>query len=216
MLDKYLQNGIDGFDEHEILEILLFSIISRRNTNDIAHKLISAFGSLENVMTADYDRLLKVDGIGESTATFICFINDLARMVNKNKTLILQLNSIDKVTRYCRENLLNLPSESGHILYLDENYNFADERTVQGNGSTPLPFDIRATAATAINLGYPNLVFIHTHPEGPALPSSIDISATRHIKQVLDSLSISLIDHIIIYGDDILSMRYTYKELWLA
>lgn len=214
MLQKYLQNGIDCFEEHELLEVLLFSIFSRRNTNDIAHMLISAFGSLEDVMSADYNELLKTDGIGESTAAFICFIKDFALLFNQDRRVVYQLNSIKKVLEYCREHLLNLPDESGHILYLDKNYNFAAEGKVQSSDTMPLPFDIRDATVKAINSGCPNLVFIHTHPDGPALPSSADIAETRRIRQVLHSLSLNLVDHIIIFGDDVLSMRYTYEELW--
>ena len=68
MLKRYLEHGIDSFEDHELLEIFLFSAYTRRNTNDIAHRLIERFGSLEGVMHADYDALCEVDDVGPTAA----------------------------------------------------------------------------------------------------------------------------------------------------
>ena len=78
MLKRYLEHGIDSFEDHELLEIFLFSAYSRRNTNDIAHRLIERFGSLEGVMHADYDALCEVDDVGPTAAGLICFLKDFS------------------------------------------------------------------------------------------------------------------------------------------
>ena len=74
---KYISKGTDFFEKHELLELLLFYAVSRKNTNTIGHKLIDSFGGIAAVFDADEDELKKVDGIGDSTAEFIRFIGDV-------------------------------------------------------------------------------------------------------------------------------------------
>ena len=83
MLKRYLEHGIDGFEEHEILEIFLFTAYSRRNTNDISHQLIDRFGSLEGVLNAGYDELVQEKNVGVTAAALISFMKDFAKRYNK-------------------------------------------------------------------------------------------------------------------------------------
>lgn len=79
MLKRYLEHGIDGFEDHEILEIFLFTAYSRRNTNDISRALIERFGSLEGVLNAGYDQLKEEKNVGDTAAALISFMKDFAR-----------------------------------------------------------------------------------------------------------------------------------------
>jgi len=214
MLKKYLLGGMGEFDEHEVLEIFLYSIFARQNTNVIAHRLVDAFGSLFGVMTASFDKLQSVDGIGDSAATHICFIRDFAQMFFKKQICSIRLNSFEKVVEYCNKNLPALLNESGHILYLDKNLDFMNETVITNDKTVAPQFDISYLASRAVTMGCSNILLIRIHPEGAALPSSADIAETRRIMYVLKNLSVNLIDYVIIYGDDILSMRHAYEELW--
>lgn len=213
MLQKYLLGGMGNFDEHEVLEIFLYSIFARQNTNVIAHNLVDAFGSLLGAMTASCDELRTVDGIGDSVATHICFIRDFAQIFFKKHICTIKLNSFEKVAEYCKNNLPALLNESGRIVYLDKNFDFMNETVITDNKTAP-QFNMSELANKAVGMDCTNILLIRIHPEGAALPSSADIAETRRIMYVLKSLSLNLIDYVIIYGDDILSMRHAYEELW--
>ncbi len=214
MLKRYLQNGIDSLEEHEILEIFLFCAYSRCNTNNIAHDLISTFGSLKGVMMADYNDLLKVDNVGETAAAFICFMRDFIRLFQNTRVSPIKLNSTKSIIQYCRKYLSSFPDERLYILYLDESYNFVSETREYSDANTSVHFITRKLVAKAINIGCPNVVLVHVYPKDTVLPSEFDICKTKHIESLFENLSLNLIDHIIVNGDDVYSInqsRYMYR-----
>ena len=71
---QFRQHGLDGFADHEVLELLLYYAIPRKDTNEIAHRLLQKFGSLQNVFAAPAEELAKVDGVGESAALFLTLL----------------------------------------------------------------------------------------------------------------------------------------------
>ena len=93
MLKKYLEHGIDCFEDHEILEIFLFTAYSRRNTNDISHQLINRFGSLEGVLNAGYDEIVEEKNVGVTAAALISFMKDFARKYNRTQLAGMKLSS---------------------------------------------------------------------------------------------------------------------------
>ena len=120
MLEKFLTKGIDCFEEHEILEILLFSIFTRCNTNEISHRLIDKFGSLTNVLSASKNDLMTVSGVGENAAAYICFLGDFFnkyRIESAEKRK--RLNSPEKLAEYAKTLFTNSAEETTYIVLLD-------------------------------------------------------------------------------------------------
>ena len=74
MKQQFLENGLDGFNDHQVLEMLLFYAIAQKDTNELAHRLIDRFGGLSNVLDAEPRDLCDVNGISEHTATFLTFV----------------------------------------------------------------------------------------------------------------------------------------------
>lgn len=114
MLKKYLEHGIDCFEDHEILEIFLFTAYSRRNTNDISHQLINRFGSLEGVLNAGYDEIVEEKNVGVTAAALISFMKDFARKYNRTQLAGMKLSSSESVRKFCYELLKDSTTEEAH------------------------------------------------------------------------------------------------------
>ena len=217
MLDRFLKNGIDDFEEHEVLEIILFSIIPRCNTNEISHKLIDKFGSISGVLSSSKNDLMKISGIGDNAAAFLCFLGEfvhkyrLKRFETRN-----QLNSLGKTVEYARTLITDPAEEMSFVIILDKSlYIIGSEKIFDGEINKSY-LDARAIVSAAMNKNSQNIVLVHNHPYGVLNFSSADISATRNLLDVLRPLGIELNDHILIMKDRFCSMRSSgiFSEYW--
>ena len=99
--NRFLEEGLEHFDEHQVLELLLFYCIPQRDTNGIAHELLTHFGSLTQVMEAPVEELQKIKGVGESAATFLSLLNAFCRyyQINRTSTGVI-LSTVDQCGTY--------------------------------------------------------------------------------------------------------------------
>lgn len=217
MYKKYILNGIKSFDDHEQLEILLYSVFTRCNTNEISHRLIARFGSLEKVFEASIDELKTVEGIGETAAIKINYFGELFRMLTAKNPTNISLNTSLKLIDYCLT-LYTMPTsrEIIYALYLDSNLNLISHTEV-GRGKTDFAnLDLKMLVKGIFRTECVNLVLVHNHPSGKEIISNADICTTRELSAFLQKLRISLTDHIIIHGNtghSLRSMDYI-KDTW--
>lgn len=216
MLKRYLEHGIDSFDDEEILEIFLFTAYSRRNTNDISRHLIQRFGSLEGVLNADYRELLGEKDIGVTAAALISFMKDFARRYNKADIIGMKLASSDRVREFCFDLLKDSRVEEAHALFLDQSMNLIGETLISHGGPSSVDFDLRTIVTKAINTQCCNIILAHSHPNGVLLPSAADVAATRRVSNALQNIGIYLADHIIVSEEGSYSMRTAgmLPDLW--
>lgn len=217
MFKKFVDNGIDCFEDHEQLEVLLYSVYTRCNTNEISHRLISRFGSLEKVFEAGIDELKTVEDVGEQAAIRIRFFGEFFRAMSTKKPKNISLNSSQKIIKYCCS-LYALPTsrEIIYALYLDSKFNLISQSEV-GRGSTDFAnLDARSAVRDAISADCVNIVLVHNHPSGSNIVSNADINATREFANLLQKLRLSLVDHIIVCGDTGHSLRSMelMKDIW--
>ncbi len=217
MYKKYIENGIKTFEEHEQLEILLYSVFTRCNTNEISHRLIARFGSIEKVFEASIDELKDVEGIGETAAIKINFFGEFFRMLSLKHPANISLNSSQKLIDYCCT-LYTMPTsrEIIYALYLDGNLNLISQSEV-GRGKTDFAnLDFKALARGIFLSECVNLILVHNHPSGNNIVSNADINTTRELFNFIQKLRISLIDHIIVCGNTGHSLRSMefMKDIW--
>ena len=98
--EQFRRQGLDGFADHEVLELLLYYAIPRKDTNELAHRLLQKFGSLQNVFSAPLEELAKVDGVGESAALFLTLLPQVQKRAMRSGGKERVLNSVDKCGRY--------------------------------------------------------------------------------------------------------------------
>ena len=209
---RYLSEGISSMADHNIIELLLFFGIPYKDTNAIAHELIESFGDLNGVLDAPVEELVKVDGIGENTATLIRLTRDIALKYIENK-------SFDKVTvnedRRIEDFLsLKFAGETREFIYmLTVDSHGRLQRCVKVCEGSPdsATVDNRTIVETAIRFDTKNVILSHNHPNGFAVPSVADVKATEQLIPVLDAIGINLADHIIVSHDDTFSMARSKK-----
>ena len=204
--EKFLKNGIDGFAEYEILELLLTYCIPRKDTKPIAKELLNKFKSLDNVFKADFDKLSAVDGLGKNSIAFLKLIGDLPSIIYKdelkNKKLInketLKISHKDILLKYLRNKIGYEEIEKFYVLYLsssNEVIEFEENSVGTLDRSSVYPREIYKKI---INLNAKSVILAHNHPSDNITPSKCDIELTNEIAKGLKNFGALLIEHIII------------------
>ncbi len=197
MKKKFLENGIEAFAEHEVLELLLYYAIPRTDTNETAHLLIQEFGSLSAVLDAPVQDLMKTGGLTENTATLLKLVPALLNVYSANKSSDV-LDNVKAVTAYFQAAFLGVKDEEVKLCCLDDRLHVIACQTIFRGVPESVPISIRKIAETAFRYNCSLLILAHNHPNGESLPSKADISATRQILTALQPLGIQLLDHIVV------------------
>ena len=204
--EKFLKNGIDGFAEYEILELLLTYCIPRKDTKPIAKELLNKFKSLDNIFKADFDKLSAIDGLGKNSIAFLKIIGDLPSIIYKdelkNKKLIdketLKISNKDILLKYLRNKIGYEEIEKFYVLYLsssNEVIEFEENSVGTLDRSSVYPREIYKKI---INLNAKSIILAHNHPSDNITPSKCDIELTNEIAKGLKNFGALLIEHIII------------------
>lgn len=217
MWNRFGSFGIDVFDEHEILEILLYLMLPRVNTNTLAHRLIEEFGTLKNVLFAPYEELQRVEGIGKSSALQMNFIGAVADYLNRNKAVPKEsFSSTRIVTEYCINHFKNKNSEFLTMLLLDDKYALLHVHEISCNMPNNIIFEYREVLAQIIKYDCRKVVIAHNHTIGTTDPSDDDLRLTRELNNILKIINVGLVDHIIVHNDAAVSMRNSgiLSDIW--
>jgi DNA repair protein RadC len=205
---RFIKGGSDALPDYELLELLLFRSLPRRDTKPIAKALIEKFGSFAEVISADPKRLTEVKGIGESVAIDLKLVQASSQRLAQgsilNKTA---LHSWSQLIDYCRAAMAYKNIEQFRILFLDKkNYLITDE--VQGQGTVDhTPVYVREIIKRALDLAASSIILVHNHPSGDVTPSRADIEMTQKIIEAAEKLNIIVHDHIIVGRDGHASFR---------
>ncbi len=206
--NRYREHGDAGLADYEILELLLFRLIPRRDTKPIAKALIDRFGTLGGVFGAPVGLLQEVRGVGEAVALDLKMISTVAHRMLKSELRGKQvLSSWSSVIDYCHAAMAYESREQFRILFLDKrNTLIADE--VQGHGTVDhTPVYPREVVRRALELSATAIILVHNHPSGDPTPSRADIDMTRTIVETAKPLGITVHDHIIIGKDGHASLK---------
>jgi len=196
---RFREAGPEALADYELLELLLFRALPRRDVKPIAKALLQRFGSVGGVLAAPEPRLLEIKGLGESAVADLKLVKAAAeRMTREAVVRRAVLSSWSAVLDYCRAHMAFAEREEFRILFLDKkNALIADE--VQGTGTVDhTPVYPREVVKRALELAASALILVHNHPSGDPTPSSADVSMTRTIAEVGKPLGISVHDHIVI------------------
>lgn len=200
--DRFLSEGLDSFEPHNVLELLLFYSIPQKDTNETAHMLINRFGSLSAVFDAPYDDLLTVPGISEHSATLIKLIPAISRRYAMEKnSKVTKLSSIEDIGKYLVARYLGVTEETVLLLLLDNKFGLIDCIKVHEGSVNSSAITMRKLIETALFKRASMVVLAHNHPSGVALPSSDDLFTTQQVKRAFDLVEIGMLAHIIVAGD---------------
>lgn len=204
---QFREGGLENFTDYQILELLLFYIIPRRDTNPIAHRLMDKFGSLYQVLEAPESELEKVEGVGPNAATLLSLISAVARayMVDRAKDQLV-LDSISACCEFMKQLFVGKRMEVVYLLCLDAKCKFLGYREVGVGSVNSANVPIRRIVEIALGMNASSVILAHNHPSGDARPSPEDISTTRRVAAALSMVDVLLADHIIVADDDYVSL----------
>jgi DNA repair protein RadC len=209
MRERYRKNGADSLQPHEFAELLLYYAVPRVNTNKTAHELMGRFKNIANILDADENALKEVNGVSDNAALFFKILADTVRMYNTGK---LQ-KMIDDVRNkaYYEEYLVQYykteATEKVLLLTLNAKMGVISEDVICVGSVNSVKVDMRKMAKTAIDNNASGIILAHNHPDGTAVPSPDDIETTKRILNVFTELNINFIDHYVVAGEQIASIR---------
>jgi DNA repair protein RadC len=206
--ERFRSAGSDSVSDYELLELVLFRALVRRDVKPLAKSLIARFGSFGEVISAPWARLAEVDGLGDAAITEFKVIEAAAcRIAHGEVRRRPVLSSWNAVLDYCRTAMAFAEKEQFRILFLDKrNQVIADE--VQQSGTVDhTPVYPREVVKRSLELSATAVILVHNHPSGDPTPSRADIDMTKQISDVAKTLGIAVHDHIIVARDGYASFK---------
>ena len=197
--DRFMESGASALADYELLELVLFRAIPRRDVKPLAKALIKRFGSFAETAAARPERLREIEGLGEAAIIEIKLAEAVATRLARGKIEARQtLSSFIDVLDYCRTAMAYADREEFRVLFLDKrNALIADE--VQGVGTIDhTPVYPREIIRRALELGASALILAHNHPSGDPTPSAADICMTKDIVAIAEPFGITVHDHLIV------------------
>ena len=201
MRDKIRKGGLGSFQQHEILEYLLFSFVPRKDTNEIAHALIDKFSSLSGVLNASEEDLEKVSGMTQNAALFLATLPDVFRAyvdgVNSDGANRQDLSGRGKARNFMCARLFGLNQEHVCVAALDAHDKLIKCEIIEQGSGDSVRLDVRKI-----------VVIAHNHPSGNLLPSQKDVNMTQEAMTTLSGIGVELQDHLIFSGSE----YYSFEE----
>ncbi len=196
---RFVENGADSLQDYELIELILFMAIPRRDVKPLAKTLLATFGGLPELMNADINALTRIDGISDNTAIALKTITTTAHRAMKQDLMKRPvLNNWTRLMDYCQNTMAHETREHFRILFLNKkNEMIADE--IQGSGTVDhTPAYPREIMKRALELGATALILVHNHPSGDSRPSQADIDMTNTIIRAAQPFEVKIHDHIVV------------------
>jgi DNA repair protein RadC len=205
---RALEHGVDSLAEHEVLELILCFSAAQKDMNPIAHALIDKYGSLANVLEADYHDLQTVKGIGETSAALISLLPQvLGRYARERWSDKQVFYTVADLKPYVRDMFIGHTVESFYLLFMNAK-NQIINTTCLGSGTADSVVVYPALVVEkALRHTSRSVVLVHNHPGGIARPSEADIELTEKCLEALNSIGVHVLDHMIAAGPNCYSMK---------
>lgn len=205
--ERFLAEGLDSFTDIQVLELLLFYCMPRRDTNPIAHALLDHFGSLSQVLEASVEELCKVDGIGEHAAAFLKLIPQAGRYYLSDRSAQTKvLTTLESCAEYLTPRFVGRNVETVFLLCMDAKCKVLCCRKIAEGDVNSAGISPRKIVEIALGANASSVVLAHNHPGGLAIPSGEDILVTRQLAAALRAVEVKLVDHIIVADGDYVSI----------
>ena len=204
---RFLNEGLDHFEELHALELLLFYALPREDTNPIAHDLLDKFGSLRNVLEAPVEQLMTVNKIGEHAAILLSLVKGMSRKYMLSDTAQKPLKTTKACGDYLLDRFIGKRDEVVILLCLDAKRAPLCCRVVSEGSVNAAEISTRKVVEAALAVNATSAILAHNHPSGIAVPSMQDIVTTRRMGAALSAVDIILEDHIVVADRDYVSLR---------
>ncbi len=197
---RFLREGLSAFEDHNVLELLLFYTIPRRDTNPIAHELIRRFGTLENALEAPIEELKKVESVGENAALFLKLCHEVALRYAANRSVEMVGKPFNyKITgEYLLRRFERSDCEEVYAIFYDKSMIYTGETLLHRGKISSAAFSMRQLADAVSFYKASYLAIAHNHPGGLPIASSDDLNTSNAVKEFLAHMRVTLLEHYII------------------
>ncbi len=202
MRTRALSEGLSGFHDHELLEMLLYYAIPRIDTNETAHQMLEHFGSIKNIMEANADDFTDISGVGQSSALLFQLMIETCRryLLDVYNVKGKRYTSLSSVASFFIPRFLGAEREELHVMLFNNRMNLISYQVVsQGAVNTTL-VPMRYIVEKAYRKNASCAILAHNHPNGIAIPSQDDINITKEMVRMFDMMGIVLREHLVIAG----------------
>ena len=213
--DRYIKNGINSLAEHEILELILFYSIPRVDTKKKAYELLRHFGSLKNVVTAEFEAL-KSFGLTENTALHLRLFKDVPEWMSCKEFEGSRKMNYDDFGEFATKQLSGSPTEKLIAILIDSRECVIDVFTVCEGNFSESEVDLGAIAKMCVLRQAAKIILAHNHPSGKIAPSVADCITTENIDKFLSKLGVELVEHYIVAGNDYVGLKKMEEMARLA
>lgn len=206
-LDEKALESFDTLSMHEYLEILLFVVIPRGNTNDIAHRLLERFGSFKGVLNASPFELMKVKGVGYRAAMFLCILNGIAGLILRCQMNYTTLDNAEKIRDYVSTYFIGREKECSYVFLLDSHNKLKGVKLLSEGVSDETYIYASNICELALARDAKKVILAHNHPSGVATASENDVAVSKNLEIKLHNINVKLIDSVIVTDGDYYSLR---------
>ena len=221
--ERFIKYGVESFTDVQLLETLLFYAVPKKDTNDTAHLLLNTFGgTFAKVVEADYEELLKVNGIGENAASLLKFfqmaakkylISSFAEAEDAEKR---KVHGKSALCEYCANLFLGCKNEVLYVIAVDHELMVIDKEMIMEGDPGSVRINERKIVEFILKHNCDRIALAHNHPIGMSQPSRSDVTATENLMELLNKLGVELVDHIVVgkYGAGSMRDCVFAKQIW--
>ncbi|MCM1194310.1 MAG: DNA repair protein RadC [Corallococcus sp.] len=195
--ERMINEGLSGFQDHEILELLLFQYLPRQDTNKLAHRLIERFGSFGNVLNASPEQLMSVQGVSKVTACNLAMLKEVWRRYKAEETNRITLDKLTSILQYSRALVAESYVERMVVVYVDGGTNFLFREEFDSSDAQTVVIDPKKIVFSAVRVNASGIILFHCHTQGNCKPSAQDVSFTERLIFSLAGLDVVVMEHII-------------------
>ena len=206
---RLMKEGASNFQNHEVLELLLFGSVPRKDTNKLAHNLLNKFGGFSGVLNASPEQLMEVSGVSVVTACNLAILKEVFHRYKKDEQDKSKLKGLSSIIRYVQSTISDSFYERFVVVYVDGSTTFLQEEEFTSDNTSEVNVDIKKIVATAMRINAEGVVLFHCHSSGPCKPSEEDKHYTEKLYFALASMNIALLEHMIFNKD---KQYYSFHE----
>ncbi|MDD6395255.1 MAG: JAB domain-containing protein [Firmicutes bacterium] len=198
---RFVNDGLDNFEEHNVLELLLFYGIPYKDTNEIAHRLLDEFGSISGVFDAPIAELARVEGVGEHTAALIAALPEVFARYRAGKMNNTKVCGAEKLADFAAACFDEISDSRFLLICVDNTQTMLSYHFISDYSADKLSENLREMIKILVGTKSTAAVVAHNHISGSAAPSRLDLKNTLTISETLKRLEIRLLDSVIVSAD---------------
>ena len=195
--ERMMKEGASGFQDHEVLELLLFGSVPRKDTNKLAHTLLNKFGGIAGVLNASPEQLMMVKGVSSVTACNLAILKEVYLRYKQDEQNKSKLSGLASIIKYVQNKIAESIYEHMVVVYVDSSTTYLYEESFTSDNSHQVNVDSKNIVSTAMRLNASGVLIFHCHSKGNCNPSDADRRFTEKLYFTLGAINIALLEHMI-------------------